>query len=59
MIREAISSGASRPNTLGRPGTIFEHTFGRQIGVDAVGKAASSLRIVVSETGEVVTSFPF
>jgi hypothetical protein len=59
MIGEAVSGGVSRANTLGRPGTIFEYNFGRQIGIDIAGNPASSLRVVVSPAGEVVTAFPF
>jgi len=59
MIDEAVSGGTSRPNTLGRPGTIFEHTFGRPIGIDIAGNPASHLRVVVSPSGEVITAFPF
>jgi hypothetical protein len=59
MIDEAVWQGTSRANTLGRPGTIFERSFGRQIGVDMGGNAASNLRVVVSPGGEVITAFPF
>jgi hypothetical protein len=59
MVDEAVSSGVSRANTLGRPGTIFEYNFGRQIGIDIGGNAAKNLRVVVSPTGEVITAFPF
>jgi len=59
MIDQAVWQGTSRANTLGRAGTIFEHNFGRQIGVDMGGNAASSLRVVTSPAGEVITAFPF
>jgi hypothetical protein len=59
MIDEAVSTGASRPNSLGRPGQIFEHGFGRQIGIDLAGNPARHLRVVVSPEGEVITAFPF
>jgi RHS repeat-associated protein len=59
MIDEAVSAGISRANTRGRPGTIFEHNFGRQVGIDIAGNPASNLRVVVSPSGEVVTAFPF
>jgi hypothetical protein len=34
MVNDAVRRGASRPNTNGRAGTIFELDFGRQIGTD-------------------------
>jgi len=59
MIDQAVWQGTSRANSLGRAGTIFEHNFGRQIGVDMGGNAASNLRVVTSPSGEVITAFPF
>jgi RHS repeat-associated protein len=59
MISEAVSRGASRANTLGRPGQIFEYNFGRTIGTGVAGNAASNLRVVVNAAGEVVTAFPY
>lgn len=59
MVDKAVSDGAWRPNTLGRPGTIFEYDFGRPIGIDMNGNSASHLRVVVSPQGEVITAFPF
>jgi len=59
MISETVWKGTSRANTFGRPGTIFEYNFGRQVGVDIAGKAASNLRVVVSPGGDVITAFPF
>jgi hypothetical protein len=59
MIGEAVAKGAARPNTLGRPGQIFEYNFGRAIGTDIAGNAANNLRVVVNPAGEVVTAFPY
>jgi hypothetical protein len=59
LISETVERGAIRPNTLGRPGNIFELTFGRQIGTNAAGEAATSLRVVVTPEGLVTTAFPF
>jgi len=60
MINETISfPGAIRANTHGRPGIIYELNFGRSIGVNSSGGAASSLRVVVGANGNVVTAFPF
>lgn len=59
LISETIASGTIRPNTLGRPGTIFELNFGRQIGTNVAGDAATSLRVVVTPEGVVKTAFPF
>jgi hypothetical protein len=59
MIKEGVGKGVSRPNTRNRPGTIFEHDFGRQIGVDISGNPATRIRVVVRPDGTVVTAFPF
>ena len=59
MIRHGVQSGSSRPNTYGRPGTIFEHDFGYPIGTDRKGGSTSRLRIVVDEYNDVVTAFPY
>jgi hypothetical protein len=58
MINEAVNSGTVRPNTMGRPGQLFEHDFGSQVGIDINGNAATRLRVVVSN-GRVVTAFPY
>jgi RHS repeat-associated protein len=58
MIGETVSKGVSRPNTLGRPGTIFEADLGRTIGVDLKGNATSRFRVVVWPDGTVKTAFP-
>lgn len=59
MINESVEKGVSRPNTRNRPGTIFEHDFGRPIGVDSAGRPATRLRTVVAPDGTVKTAFPF
>jgi RHS repeat-associated protein len=59
MIDEAVASGSSRANTMGRPGTIFEYDFGRTIGIDIGGSSTSRLRVVVDPTGDVTTAFPY
>ena len=59
MISETVANGTIRPNTLGRPGSIFEMNFGRQIGTNVAGDAATSLRVVVTPEGVVKTAFPF
>lgn len=59
MINEAVHNGHARHNTHGRPGTIYEYDFQRQIGTTIDGEPASRLRVVVSNRNEVITAFPF
>jgi hypothetical protein len=59
MINEAVRNGRARHNTNGRPGTIYENDFQRQIGTTIDGGPATRLRIVVNSRNEVVTAFPF
>ena len=59
MINEAVRNGRARHNTHGRPGTIYEYDFQRQIGTTIDGGPASRLRVVVSNRNEVITAFPF
>ena len=59
MINQTTTKGAFRPNTLGRPGTIAEYNFGRTIGTNINGGAASNLRVVIGPNGNVITAFPF
>jgi hypothetical protein len=60
MINQTISHpGIIRPNTNGRPGIIYELSFGRTIGTNISGGAASNLRVVVGPNGTVITAFPF
>jgi RHS repeat-associated protein len=48
LIEEAVERGVVRPNTRGRAGSIVEYDFGRQIGTDVSGQAASRLRVVLN-----------
>ncbi len=59
MIKKAVDKGVSRPNTLNRPGTIFEYDFGRKIGVSISGNPATRIRVVIRPNGTVLTAFPF
>jgi hypothetical protein len=59
MINEAVRNGQARHNTHGRPGTIYEYDFQRQIGTTIDGGPATRLRVVVSNRNEVITAFPF
>lgn len=59
LIDDAVRNGSDRPNTRGRPGTIFEHNFGGTIGTNIEGNATSRLRVVVDPDGNVITAFPF
>jgi len=46
------------PNTAGRKGYIFEQTFTNPIGKTSKGKPLYTLKVVVDETGNVITAFP-
>jgi hypothetical protein len=59
MVNATVRRGASRANTNGRAGTIFELDFGRQIGTDIAGKIATKLHVVLRPDGTVITAFPF
>ena len=59
MVNDAVHRGASRPNTNGRAGTIFELDFGRPIGFNTAGNIATKLRVVLRPDGTVLTAFPF
>jgi hypothetical protein len=59
LIIEAIEKGAARANTRGRPGSIFEYDFGRQIGTNVAGAPATKLRVVITPDSIVKTAFPF
>jgi len=59
MINEAVRNGRARHNTHGRPGTIYEYDFQRQIGTTIDGGPVSRLRVVVNNRNEVITAFPF
>ncbi len=59
MINQTIANGTVRPNTNGRPGLIYEYTFGHQIGINSSGGAAFNLRVVVRPGDTVVTAFPY
>ena len=59
MIKTATTQGMFRPNTYGRAGTIAEYNFGRVIGTTSGGAPTSSLRVVLTPNGNVITAFPF
>ena len=59
MINEAVRNGRARHNTHGRPGTLYEYDFQRQIGTTIDGGPATRMRVVVSNRNEVITAFPF
>ena len=59
LINTATTKGIFRPNTFGRPGTIAEFNFGRTIGTNISGNAATNLRVVIGPNGNVITAFPF
>ena len=58
-IEEADAAGTSRPNTGGRPGRLLEYDLGRTIGTARDGEETSRIRIVVSDSNQVITAFPY
>ncbi len=46
------------PNTAGRGGYIFEQTFTSPIGTNSKGKPLYTLKVVIDESGNVITAFP-
>jgi len=59
-IDDALKSPDSivKPNTAGRDGYIFEHTYDNPIGVNPKGKPLDIIKVVIDESGNVVTAFP-
>ena len=47
-----------KSNTGGRSGYIFEQTFKDAIGVNSKGKPIYTLKVVIDESGNVITAFP-
>ncbi|MDU4853126.1 MAG: hypothetical protein E6X72_01850, partial [Clostridioides difficile] len=47
-----------KPNTGDRSGYIFEQTFKDAIGVNSKGKSIYTLKVVIDESGNVITAFP-
>ena len=58
LIEEAVAGGVALSNTRGRAGSILEYDFGRQIGIDVSGQAATRLRVVLRPDNTVFTAFP-
>jgi len=52
------SNSIVKPNTGGRSGFIFENTYSNPIGIGAKGKMLNTLKVVIDESGNVVTAFP-
>jgi hypothetical protein len=59
LIDEAVTKGVARLNTNGRPGTLYEYDFHRQIGTKIHGEPATRVRVVLNQKRQVVTAFPF
>lgn len=59
MIDDVVRNGSMRPNTGGRPGTIFERDLGQVIGTSRSGNLTSRLRVVVDQDSNVLTAFPY
>ena len=47
-----------KPNTGGRSGYIFEQTFKDAIGVNSKGQPIYTLKVVIDDSGNVITAFP-
>jgi hypothetical protein len=58
-IDETVDEGASRPNTKGRPGRIFEYEFDHPIGTNGSGNLTAKLRVILRLDGTVLTAFPY
>jgi hypothetical protein len=59
LVGQAVENGRFRQNSHGRPGQIYEHDFGRPIGITINGRPAYRLRVVLNRWNELVTAFPF
>ncbi|SDL40554.1 DUF6443 domain-containing protein [Siphonobacter aquaeclarae] len=59
MVEIARAQGTIRANTHGRAGIIIEHTFEHIIGINIQGSSTSSIRIIVGDSGNLITAFPF
>lgn len=59
-IEQALRSPDAliKPNTGERSGYIFELTYSSSIGATAQGRPLNTLKVVIDETGNVVTAFP-
>jgi hypothetical protein len=58
MIVEAVRRGRPRPDTNGRPGTLYDYEFPSDIGTSIDGRPTRRLRVVVGPDGGVITAFP-
>jgi len=58
-VDEAVEKGRPQKNTDGRPGTVYEYDFGKQIGVSIDGRPATRIRVVLNDREQLVTAFPF
>lgn len=59
LIQNTFRHGTMRPNTQGRSGYIFEHTFKTQVGWNRHGVVSNNVRLVVRPDGTIRTFFPF
>lgn len=61
QVDTTVANGVSRPNTRGRPGTIYEQDFGPgcNVGTNGQGVPTSRVRVVLNPDGTVKTAFPY
>ena len=58
LIDKTLKTGEVAGNTGGRAGLIFTRTFNSPVGTNAAGHVVHTVKVVVSETGKLITAFP-
>jgi len=58
MITAAVRAGTPRPDTGGRPDTLYDYRFSAPIGTSIDGRPTRWLRVVVAPDGYIVTAYP-
>ena len=58
LIAEAVRLGRTRPDTQGRPDTLYDYRFPQIVGTTVEGRWTHRLRVVVAPDGEIVTAYP-
>jgi RHS repeat-associated protein len=58
LIDKTLKAGRVSGNTGGRSGLIFTRTFSSPVGTNASGQLVYTIKVVVSETGKLITAFP-
>ena len=58
LIDKTLKTGEVAGNTGGRAWLIFTRIFNSPVGTNAAGQAVNAIKVVVSETGKLITAFP-